>query len=402
MGQSFSYILNCGTHPAKPRSLPTSKYIPIEIVAQILLFLPVKSLIQLTPICKSWYNLIKDSQFIAAHLNHSIYMAKNNLNSIDDHGYLLAIPFKFKPGDKYFCSVICPDKMNVIEKLELPICTRNMNVEMVNSCNGLLCLTECYPNAFGHVVYLWNISIRKFKTLGNSELVLRNSSIVFKRVTGFGYDYTTDDYKVVRILYFKEDVAPEVEVYSVKIGSWRRVGVNVDFIAHCNSAAVPFVNGALHWMAQPYRLGKLGKYMFPVKDFIVAFDIVDEVFRKMALPLNCSRLDACLMDFKGLLSLYVADRTVDDIFEGCYIWAMSEYGVAKSWSKLFTVNVLAPITVRPLGLTKNQKLVFVKDEEQLVSLDVQNLQAQDLELDACLYAVDFSYTESLALLDQGI
>lgn len=401
MGQTFSILLNCGIDPAKPRSLPSPKYIPIEIVAQILLFLPVKSLIQLTPICKSWYYLIKDPQFIAAHLNHAIYMAKHNLNSIDDHGYLLAIPHKFKPfGDKYFCLVINPDKMNVIEKMELPICTRNMNVEIVNSCNGVLCLTECYPNAFGHVVYLWNISIRKFKTLGNSELVLRNS-IVFKRVTGFGYDYKTDDYKVVRILYFKEDVAPEVEVYSLKMGSWRRVGVNVDFIAHCSSAAVPFVNGALHWMAQPYRLGKLGKYMFPVNDFIMAFDIVDEVFRKMALPLNCSKLDVCVMDFKELLSLYVPVRSTDQMFEGCYIWVMSEYGVTKSWSKLFSVNVLAPITVRPLGLTKNEKLVLVKDEEQLVSLDVRNLQAQDLELDACLYAVDCSYMESLALLDQG-
>lgn len=404
MGQSLSSLLKwtCGIDCAKPRSLPSPKYIPIEIVAQILLFLPVKSLIQLTPICKSWYYLIKDPQFISAHLHHSIYLAKNNIDKIDDHGYLLATPCKFKPyGDKYFCFVICPDNLNVLEKLELPICTRNMTVEIVNSCNGVLCLTECYPNAFGHVVYLWNISIRKFKTLENPKLVLRNS-IVFKSVTGFGYDYNTSDYKVVRILYFKDNVAPETEVYSVKMGSWRRVGVNVDFIAHCSSASVPFVNGAVHWMAQPYRLGNLGKYMFPVNDFIMAFDIVDEVFRKIALPLNCSRFNACVMDFKESLSLYVPIRSPDDIYEGCYIWVMSEYGVAKSWSKLFTINVFAPIRVRPLGLAKNEKLMFVKDEEQVVSLDLRDLQAQDLGLDACLYAVDCSYMESLAFLDHGI
>ncbi|WOG86860.1 hypothetical protein DCAR_0206079 [Daucus carota subsp. sativus] len=403
MGQSFSNLnWNCGIDCAKPRSLPLPNYIPVEILAQILLFLPVKSLIQLTPICKSWYNLIKDPHFISAHLIHSLNIAKNNTNTSDDHRYLLATPCKFKPfGDKYFCFVIHPDNMKVLEKWELPICTRNMNVEVVNSCNGLLCLTECYPNAFGHVVYLWNMSIRKFKTVENSELNLYNS-IVFKRVTGFGYDYMANDYKVVRILYFKEDVAPEIEVYSVKMGSWRRIGVDVDFIAHCSSASVPFVNGALHWMAQPYRLGKLGKYMFPVNEFIMAFDIADEGFRKMALPLNCSRLDASVMDFKELLSLYVPFRSADHIFEGCYIWVMSEYGVTKSWSKLFTINVSAPMRVRPLGLTKNEKLMLVKDEEQLVSLDLQNLQAQDLGLDACLYAVDCSYMESLALLDQGI
>ncbi|KAL8115033.1 hypothetical protein AgCh_021748 [Apium graveolens] len=397
MGQTLSILVNCGTDRAKPRNIP---FLPNEIVAQILVFLPVKSLIQLTPICKSWYNLIKDPHFISAHLNHALYMANNNLNNLDDDGYLLAIPNKFKPfGNKYFCFVISPDIYNVLDNIELPICTRNMSVEIVNSCNGVLCLTECYPDAFGHVVYLWNISIKKFKTLENSEF----SFIVFKRVTGFGYDYKTDDYKVVRILYFKEDVAPEVEVYSVKMGSWRMVGVSVDFIAHCSSAAVPFVNGALHWMAQPYRPGKLGKYMFPVNDFIVAFDIVDEVFGKMALPLNCSRLDACLMDLKGLLCLYEPVRsTTDDMFKGCYIWVMNEYGVTKSWSKLFTIDVLAPIRVRPLGLAKNEKLVFVQDEEKVVSLDVQSLQAHDLELDACVYAVDCSYMESLALLDQDI
>lgn len=392
-----------GIDCTKPKFLPSSsssssKDLPIDIQAEILSRLPVKSLVRFTCVCKSWYSLIKNPHFISTHLNRSISNSRNNNNN---NGYLLVSPCKFKPSrDKYFSVVISPDNFVELEKLELPICTRNMNVSIVNSCNGVICLTEWYPNAFGHVLYVWNLSIRVFKALPFPQR--SDHFIVYKRVVGFGYDNLANDYKVVRILYFKRDRSPEVEVHSLSTDSWRRIRESVDFIAHGSSAAVPFVNGAVHWMGQPYMLGNLGKFMFPVNEFVMAFDMGDEVFRKIGLPQNCRGADSCLMEFKELLSVYVPFRSAVHTFEGCYIWVMGEYGVPESWSKQYAISVSAPMKIRPLGFAKNGKLMFDKDEEELVSLDLESLQVRDLGFHAGSYAVDASYMESLVLLEDGI
>jgi hypothetical protein len=55
--------------------------LPVEIVTQILIRLPIKSIIISTSVCKTWKSLIQNPTFIPTHLHHSI----NNNN----HHHLL-------------------------------------------------------------------------------------------------------------------------------------------------------------------------------------------------------------------------------------------------------------------------------------------------------------------------
>lgn len=78
---------------------------------------------------------------------------------------------------------------------------------------------------------------------------------------GFGYDSSTDDYKVVEISYKYEDIIfygmdianPLVKikligVYSVKSGTWRKCRHDPSLTICRNSVGV-FVSGLLHWLA---------------------------------------------------------------------------------------------------------------------------------------------------------
>ncbi|CAL2268672.1 unnamed protein product [Prunus armeniaca] len=65
---------------------PGDNYIPEEVIHDILLRLPSKSLLKCTTVCKSWRSLIRSSAFIHTHLSHAI-IKSNNQN--DDAQLLL-------------------------------------------------------------------------------------------------------------------------------------------------------------------------------------------------------------------------------------------------------------------------------------------------------------------------
>ena len=85
----------------------------------------------------------------------------------------------------------------------------------MGSCNGMLCFTS--SRSWSNVVYLWNPSIRRFKRLPNSQLLIMS--------LGIGFDSQNNDFKVVGIprTFAKSKPPPEVEVYSLSSDSWKRV-----------------------------------------------------------------------------------------------------------------------------------------------------------------------------------
>lgn len=73
---------------------------------------------------------------------------------------------------------------------------------------------------------------------------------------GFGYDSCSDDYKVVTLSYHDrdDDHNPDcddifVDVYSIKMRSWRRLGNFPYDHSVSGFASGKFINGASHWLA---------------------------------------------------------------------------------------------------------------------------------------------------------
>ncbi|XP_059277162.1 F-box/kelch-repeat protein At3g23880-like [Lycium ferocissimum] len=206
-------------------------FLPTELITEILLRLPVKSLLQFTCVSKSWLALISSPEFVKNHLSSS----SNNKDYT--HHKLMLCPYSYKDSLKY-CSISSLDSVTEVFDLDFPLNKNSESVSIVGSVNGLICLTIKERDNF-----LWNPSIRKFKKLPYSGSSLRSR---YFSMYGFGYDELHDDYKVVGIRT-KNNRWHHVQIYSLNSHCWRSTD---DFqsggVSFYKSGM--FVNGKLHWV----------------------------------------------------------------------------------------------------------------------------------------------------------
>ncbi|KAM3690879.1 hypothetical protein ACJW31_09G153000 [Castanea mollissima] len=293
------------------RSILLSHRLPDDLVYDILTRLPVKSLIRFRCVSRSWYCTITDSDFITKHL----------------------------------------DRANLLS----------------NSNNG-----ANYAVESSHILYLWNLSIRKFKRLLATPLIRPFDSAAF----GFGYHSQNNDYKILRFVFFRSNgrlnVPPaEAEIYTLSTDSWRRVAISVESFS-CSGTQY----------------------------FILSFDVNDERFRKILLPPNylngVSMYTQYLAVFKGPLALMVFG--VAENSKICHIWVMKEYGVVESWTKrCVPMGELGHF----YGCTINGELLIEKyGDHQTLAFDPESLNEEIHRIprpEWMIYTANF--VESLVLLD---
>ncbi|KAK2969217.1 hypothetical protein RJ640_020367 [Escallonia rubra] len=189
--------------------------LPTEIFINILTRLPVKTLIQFTAVCKSWYFVINDPHFITTHLNRF---------TLNRDCQLVHLP-SVSSGERW-CSVLSVNSFDQLADHKIPFSPEFDTFRIAGSVNGLLCLTDYRFQYYGKNLYLWNPSVHKFRIVRDSCFARKPDTFV---VLGFGFDSRTSDYKVVRIfydfnLYFSGGKVPDVEVYSINTGVWRKIG----------------------------------------------------------------------------------------------------------------------------------------------------------------------------------
>ncbi|KAL5075195.1 hypothetical protein RYX36_014179 [Vicia faba] len=163
--------------------------LPFELVEEILCRLPVKLLLQLQCLCKSWKSLISNRKFAKKHLQMS--------QVCQQHHHLL-LSTRSQSGEPLWHSPI-PSFFNNLSNSTITLIQLNCpiygNYLEVFSCDGILCLTS---NA--DFAVLWNPSIRRFNRLPPLETQWENNSYSFEEVRclySFGYDHANDVYKVV-------------------------------------------------------------------------------------------------------------------------------------------------------------------------------------------------------------
>ncbi|XP_050370887.1 F-box/kelch-repeat protein At3g23880-like [Argentina anserina] len=412
-----------------------SDYLPVEVITNILLRLPAKSLVICTSVCKSWRSMIKDSSFIGAH--HSRTIDSNNR-----HGTHLLLLHRFYPKDSSLegrNSSVDGVKNDVYSLhydnssfddcceigLQCPIAERGMHNEcfrVVGVCNGLVCLAddlECY----GYTFLIWNPSIRKVVTLPSPGLTFQTVG-GYDAYHGFAFDAVTKDYKVVRIVedqYGWNDKEAEnrtfVEVYSLAASSWSSSRL-IDPQCGLSGIRSPsaFVNGALHWDAHGLR-SSTRRY------FILAFDVGSELFQEIMMP-KCLDWDSLCLGGMTLrssvsgdgnsLALFVrcsSDSNADSLLD---VWVMKEYCVEESWTKLTTLRPPGPEgnLHKALCFRKSGEVVMICNfgwdyygsrdaESELVSLDLVSGHFKNLGICRYKHYTMDPYEESLVLLDRS-
>ncbi|XP_060181962.1 F-box/kelch-repeat protein At3g06240-like [Lycium barbarum] len=252
-------------------SILTIPTLPVELVTEILLRLPVKSLLQFRCVSKSWFDLLSSPEFIKSHLNLS---ANNKDNT--HHRLMLSYPYTYNFKDWSLRSLLYESDVMEAPDLKWPMKNPPNPFCFTDSVNGLICLIDGSKDLF-----LWNPSIRKYKKLPDFRT---NSRDVSHFIYGFGYDELHDDYKVVRYTYcdgHSHDV--EVNIYSLKSDSWR----NIHYLRGGMIFSLPgkFVNGKLYWATFLNGEHPNNSNCPLCKDRnIISIDLVDEKLEKAEQP----------------------------------------------------------------------------------------------------------------------
>ena len=369
-------------------------FLPVEIANNILLRLPTKSIITCICVCKTWKSLIQNPTFISTHLHLSI----NNNNN-----HHLLFGFGSWTQESYALHNDDDDDCKQHTRFDFPLLVPELGplngcLSLVGTCNGLICFFNELSSYEIDTFFLWNPCVRRFVILPSPNGTLRTQVELVRYIgLGFGFDAKTEDYKVVRLVTHWDNPnipsdRPVVEVYSLATGEWRMVVALPPICTLLEGfQSQRFVNGALHWLA--YR--RTGDY--DIYCFILAFDLGDEVFREILLPEELSYTD-CYVSVYGNSIAFSRRKSYS-----LNIWVMKEYGVASSWTKVFTVpdqraGVFIPL---PRGFRRNGEVVLIVDDEgKHVSMDLENQKMKDLMIDSSVSSFIDSYVESLLLLDK--
>ncbi|XP_051124841.1 F-box/kelch-repeat protein At3g23880-like [Andrographis paniculata] len=366
-----------------------SDHLPTELIIEILLRVPVKSLIRFTTVCKLWRSLITSPFFVSSHLSnakdqtlllrrydkhdkrehYTILKENENAPLGVDHSSELAIPFKSRVG--YF--------------------------RIVGSCNGLVCLSDDLFATTSGPTIIWNPSIRNHLVVPMPSILPKEPHLV---VLGFGV--AGNDAKVVRLIYYRkpEDFgfqeSPEVEIFSLKERSWRRVsGVDVrlqilEFVWHH-----AFLNGIVHWLAYKLMDGDGSR------SSILSFDICKEEFSEVMLPLELGRELATDLHISLIVgSLGVIKYSKEVGHEWGDVWAMREYGVKESWTKLYRIDMAGGVE-RVVAFRKNGEALVALKNFELASYDSETGFAKSLGVCGTTrsFYID-RYVESLLLFGE--
>ena len=260
--------------------------VPDDIIEQILLRSDVKALIRFKKVCKSWQSLISGDRFIKAHLNHSYNNDRNN-NKI---------------GHRRICFTL--DNLGHRHNVKPFYFTHERN--LLGSSNGLVCISPSH----GQLIVA-NPLTREMKTVPNPKKFDRSD---WSQCWGFGYDSSTDDYKV--IAGFKSgSCSMSFQVFTLKTNVWKDFGT-IKYMYFNLDAVGILCNGKLHWLMEDQNK----------KVVIISFDLFEEKFEEISGPgefkyglfCNLGIIEECLC--------------LCDIHKR--IWVLKNYNIRESWVSL--------------------------------------------------------------------
>ncbi|XP_030942378.1 F-box/kelch-repeat protein At3g06240-like [Quercus lobata] len=345
-------------------SQPMRDQVPYDVVNDIFGRLPVKSLTRFRSVSKTCNSIISDPTFVSTLFN--LTLTKSLISTNTHGGYLLYTPTvtadHSSSTSKQLCTVVCNNDRTLTQVSKFDIPSFPDKFSIVGFYNSVFCLAS-YDQDHYHIIYLWNPSIRKFKKLRSTRFLYSAVRVVF----GFAFDPKNNDFKVLKLVTFREKKPlAEAEIYTLSTDSWRKDIITMESLrgnepnfGSIVSVLPPsvFCNGALHFIANTCR-----------HRFILSFDVHDETFHEMMLPLPLRERQNYspsfqLAVFKGLLAVLFFSHGVGCLF---HFWVMEKYGVVGSWTRKCLIPADSPHEF--YCSTDNGELLF-KSANGMVSIN---------------------------------
>ncbi|KAK9724776.1 hypothetical protein RND81_05G097400 [Saponaria officinalis] len=329
--------------------------IPEELIfSEILTRLPVKTLIKFKLVSKTWNSLISTPLFIKSHLKQTISNPYVPYNCV-----FIRSPYYFYILN-YGAYDRCPNdrsgEKGLIHVNNLNYYDNGVNTFLIGSCNGLVCFGRGGAiTGYDYCFYVYNpvmdLIFDVLDPLGNFQWML---------MCGFGYVSCKDDYLLLVGGLQKRSSKTFVYDFSLKSKTWRKIRVfDEGELSIFSGGKGVLVNETLHW--------DLTQVWTPGAKSVCGFDLVDETFKEVEIPLmlldNRVNLGFKLCEINGCLGGWVvfADGVVE-------MWMLKQYGAWESWMNLFKFDML-PGFRNFCGWTENGKVLLQTDDGSLLLAD---------------------------------
>ncbi|GAU36495.1 hypothetical protein TSUD_316210 [Trifolium subterraneum] len=347
-------------------------FLPSELIVEILLRLPARTLVQFRCVCKLWKTLISDPNFANKHLLNSIADSTMSHQRLAFHGCSYTLNSIFENP-----STLVIDRFNGLENADA------YHYYILGSCNGFLCLYDPDPHQSNIIMYNPSIGLKS-----ESSPKIKPSSDWEVLYYGFGYDHVNDKYKVLAVVEHDDgDIHDDdfgqslAKIYTFGEDSWRKIQ-DLPYIP-TNQRYGKYVSGTLNWVAPTLN--------YPTGYVIVSFDLDKETYRDVLLPQNVAVTDymcrpsICVLNHS--LCLCYVNKT------HLVVWLMKEYGVVDSWTKLMSIprekltflNSIEPYsTIELLFISENGGVLLMVSSQLILynlncgELDYPSISVEDV------------------------
>ncbi|XP_020964682.1 F-box/kelch-repeat protein At3g23880-like [Arachis ipaensis] len=354
-------------HTATARTPPLTD-LPEELIMEILLRLPARTLVSLRSVCRLWRNLISAPDFTRNHLRRRSCLRDPSLTSLRIACYN-SLPLGGN-GVRYDSFGILSVRSIMEKPFEPPkvdyFSGQRYN-RIVGSCHGLLCFfyEDGDQNTHG---MLWNpctgFTFQSPEISGQASLC------------GFGYDHLSDSYKLFGILRKKGPSGLEFSTRIYTFGptsSWRRIDDIPLFVPTDDPFMPDNMEGVFFGSSRACTINWSVN-----QQVVVYFDLDKETYGHFSLPYTDSddyfqRMGTYLCILGNCLSVCYEHLNAQCWF----VWQMKEYGDAQSWTKLAIipfhpqlVNLGSPL--QSLYISESGELLAISPSLRIVLYDLKN------------------------------
>ncbi|KAG5564500.1 hypothetical protein RHGRI_000621 [Rhododendron griersonianum] len=244
-------------------------------------------------------------------------------------------------------NVGCSSKGGVKRKRCLKLRPEEHKLNVVNSCNGLLCLSEPSLN---HPFMVCNPITGEFINLPIPMQADESSKKFID--SGLGFSPKTNEYKVIRMFDQQERIREPItgrelfsgrvaEIHTLGTRSWKRIGCAPCLSLGYNLGFPTYLSGSLHWLLIDIN----------ISDYIISFNFDMERFKSVPQPplltsffdreppLNVGEMSLDMLRSMSLGTLRGRLCLCDCSYYGFIdLWVMEKYGVQESWKKAFCIG----------------------------------------------------------------
>ncbi|XP_004294751.1 PREDICTED: F-box/kelch-repeat protein At3g06240-like isoform 2 [Fragaria vesca subsp. vesca] len=306
-------------------------HLPMEIIREILAWLPVKPLCRFRCVSKSWNSLTFDPKFVKMHFNKALehedvlHQRRRVLVTGVYSGEFYSFSLDEFLDNDDIDNVGCDDENHELSVTEVSR-VGDVRGSSVFYSNALMLFESNQRFSLFNPVTRESKVVPVFPKLGRCD-------IINAKLYGFGFDPSTQDYKMVYMIC--EDCAAvrrqhphspilmelKFGVYSLKTGYWRVIEKGYPYQCLSHGGMGKLLNGGIHWLV--YRdYGDLSSMV------LLSFVLAEEEVREIPLPprFHNEGGGVYLSVFRDCLCMILG--------YGEEVWIMKEYGVRESWTKI--------------------------------------------------------------------